>query len=452
MTISTARDAFVWTPHDQTIVVWTAVAPAIAAVAAAIVVLTLAFLIWLNPGTRRSLQRQSLQMLLWVQGMSLIYSGTYLGEMLITGPTKWCNFVIIMTLFANNFINFVIMMIPVNLQLALVHGVRTEGWVRWYLIGSFLAALATALPGAIQNVWGWDPLALICWISLTNTAQRNAWEIGAFYAWIIFSMIVATVSTLVVIIHLMRYTRARDRKFGSVSNSTVSSSGAIVRSVAWRITLYPMVLIVNNCISAAANFSITIDNGINDYPTFVIWAMSGFLYGAVPMFYALVAIFVDPSFSRAVRDLIAGRVSNGSWSQSVEMSTRKPATTLQIELTQHVVTDLGDGNLYTYPTDSAPNTGASGKDFLSAGDLESSASIGQPFRHPDAVHLSDKDVFDGDHDGDHLRKAMGVMIEEPEDQRLGQTIGIGGRMPLSEVMQRRAQEGRSRLRAELNQL
>lgn len=39
------------------------------------------------------------------------------------------------------------MLIPVNLQLALVHGIRTEGWVRYYLIGSFLAAVATAIPG-----------------------------------------------------------------------------------------------------------------------------------------------------------------------------------------------------------------------------------------------------------------------------------------------------------------
>lgn len=43
------------------------------------------------------------------------------------------------------------MLIPVNLQLALVHGIRTEGWVRYYLMGSFLAAVATAIPGGNFN-------------------------------------------------------------------------------------------------------------------------------------------------------------------------------------------------------------------------------------------------------------------------------------------------------------
>ncbi|TFK49559.1 hypothetical protein OE88DRAFT_1702317, partial [Heliocybe sulcata] len=340
---STSAD-FVWTPDKQTVVVWTGVAPAIFSLVAAAVVLVLAAAIWWNPVSRSSLSRQSLQMLLWVQVMSVIYSATYLGEMLITGPTKWCNAVIILTLFASNFIDFVIMLIPINLQLALVHGVRTEGFVRYYLIGSLVAAIITAIPGSIKNVWGWDPEALICWISVTDPQQRNAWEIGAFYAWILISMVVATVSTCIVLIHLLAYTRSRNKTFSrSMSTSTVSSNGQIVRSVAWRVTLYPIVLIIANCISAAANFSITLGNGINSEATYVVWAMSGFMYGIVPGAYALIALFVDPSFSRALRNVLAGRDPTDAWERSLELGSahRKPGNTtgIQIEFTTHVVTD-----------------------------------------------------------------------------------------------------------------
>lgn len=165
---------------------------------------------------------------------------------------------------------------------------------------------------AVKNVWGWDPLSLICWISITNIRERNSWEVGSFYAWLITSMVVATASTLVVIGHLARYAYRRDRKF-SFTNGTGSSSGAIVRALSWRITLYPSILsacffpfrlliyqaegrgmeVVNNCISAAANFVISGTGGIESESTFVIWCMSQFFYGALPLFYALVSIFVE---------------------------------------------------------------------------------------------------------------------------------------------------------------
>lgn len=269
--------------------------------------------------------------------------------MLITGPTPWCNACIILTLWTSNFIDFVIMvrlstpltpapasprlqLIPINLQLALVHGIRTEGWVRYYLGGSLLAATLTAVPGgtspsprpspalnpltcnpAVNNVWGWDPLSRICWIKTPDPRARNAWQVGAFYAWILLSMLVASLATGAVIVHLVRYTHAHDRKFVSTRcaplpafpssqrlggsrkarSSTSGSNGRILRTVAWRITLYPAVLVANNCVSAAANFMITSAGGINSTPTYVVWTASGFFYGALPLFYGLVALFVE---------------------------------------------------------------------------------------------------------------------------------------------------------------
>lgn len=102
--------------------------------------------------------------------------------------------------------------------------------MRWYLGGSFLAAVITAVPGgavasyayegllltqcvAARDVWGWDELTRICWIKIQDSSERNAWQIGAFYAWILLSMVVATISTAVVVTFLLTHARATDRKF-----------------------------------------------------------------------------------------------------------------------------------------------------------------------------------------------------------------------------------------------
>ena len=69
---------FVWKSEYDTIMIWTAVGPAIASLVASAVVLALATVIWLDLRTRRFLRRQSLQMLLWVQGASIIYNGSYM--------------------------------------------------------------------------------------------------------------------------------------------------------------------------------------------------------------------------------------------------------------------------------------------------------------------------------------------------------------------------------------
>jgi hypothetical protein len=69
---------FTWKAEYQKVVAWTGAGPAIASLVASAVVLVLAFLIYLNHATRRSLQRQSLQMLLWVQAASIVYNGSYL--------------------------------------------------------------------------------------------------------------------------------------------------------------------------------------------------------------------------------------------------------------------------------------------------------------------------------------------------------------------------------------
>jgi hypothetical protein len=72
------KRAFAWTSERQNITTWTAVAPAILALIAALVVLGLTVKIYRDHQTRGSLKRQSLQVLISVQLASLVYSGTYM--------------------------------------------------------------------------------------------------------------------------------------------------------------------------------------------------------------------------------------------------------------------------------------------------------------------------------------------------------------------------------------
>ncbi|EPQ56091.1 hypothetical protein GLOTRDRAFT_137938 [Gloeophyllum trabeum ATCC 11539] len=337
-----SNSSFTWSPDKQRVVVWTAVVPTIFSLVSAIVVLALALVVWRSPKTRPPPGRQTLRMLLWVQLMSLAYSGTYLGEVLITGPTKWCDAIIIIALFSNNFINFMIMLIPLHLQLVLVHSVRTDGFVHWYLVISLAASTMTALPGCITRIWGWDPETLICWISATNPRSRTAWEVGASYAWFVISTAVASVSTIVVLAHLVKHARSKVVRCEVTLGNSVSAGNAnassrrrhrgtsvvgnasIARRAAWRILFYPVVLVVVNTIAVAADFLVTRDGGISAYGTYAVWVASGAMYGFLPGAYAAIILFIDPSFSSALRTLFASQKRESL--DSLEMGSRAPRT------------------------------------------------------------------------------------------------------------------------------
>jgi hypothetical protein len=48
---------------------------------------------------------------------------------------------------AENYVNFVVTLIAVNLQLSVVYRVQTVHWTKYYIGGSFLASLAIMTPG-----------------------------------------------------------------------------------------------------------------------------------------------------------------------------------------------------------------------------------------------------------------------------------------------------------------
>ncbi|KDQ61575.1 hypothetical protein JAAARDRAFT_54928 [Jaapia argillacea MUCL 33604] len=295
---------WVWTPQLLAITVWISVAPTIASILTALVVLGLALRLYLSSETRHALRRQSFMMLLSVLVMSLPYSASYMLEVLLAGPTPWCAVSMFFGLLTANFIQFVVTLIAVNLQMVFVHGIRTEGFFKWYLSGSFLLALVISLPGTIKGVWGWDPLLQCCYTALVDPNQRFLWQIASAYFWSLFTAFVTLVSTLVVLGSLAYHSLNRRRLLSITQRTHNNVFNDTAVAIAWRITLYPLILIIFTSMSAASDFSIDKSVGISSWTSFVLWCIYGFLYGAQPLLYCLVAIFVDPSFSGAVRQVV----------------------------------------------------------------------------------------------------------------------------------------------------
>ncbi|KZT27838.1 hypothetical protein NEOLEDRAFT_1088094 [Neolentinus lepideus HHB14362 ss-1] len=298
-----SSSGFVWSEKRIRITYWASIAPTIAALLAAILVIGLAYMLYVRHRFQTAVRRQSFMMLLAVLVASLFYSAAYLVEDLITGPTAWCGAAMFVGFLTSNFTNFVIMCMALNLQLVFIHGKNTQRWIKYYLGLSFLASLATALPGAIRNVWGWDPVTSICYLSVSDPRQRLAWQIGSSYFWMLLSSLVTLVSTLIVLGALIYHGLQRRRSFTETQRGS-SDYIRVACAVAWRIMLYPSIILIVNTTAAVSDFGIDETKGIDNYGSYVLWTIYGFFYGAQPLFLALVALLIDPSFSEAVRRLL----------------------------------------------------------------------------------------------------------------------------------------------------
>ncbi|KDQ53711.1 hypothetical protein JAAARDRAFT_61100 [Jaapia argillacea MUCL 33604] len=301
---------WVWTDELVQLTRWLAAVPTIAAILAALVVLGLALRLYLNRDRRHALRRQSFLMLLSVLAMSIPYSAAYLIETFLTGPSPWCAVSMFVAILTGNFIQFVVSLISVNLQLVFVHGVRTERFLKWYLTASLLLSIATSLPPTAKGVWGWDPLLDCCYVSLVNPKERRMWQIAALYFWSLLSALVTLVSTSTILGALVSHSLHRRRVLSLTQRTHNNVFNGTAVAIAWRITLYPLILIVLTAVSTASDFSTDKSLGISSRSDFVVLCVYSFFYGAQPLLYAVVAIFVDPSFSGAVRQVIKSDISS----------------------------------------------------------------------------------------------------------------------------------------------
>ncbi|EPQ54667.1 hypothetical protein GLOTRDRAFT_139195 [Gloeophyllum trabeum ATCC 11539] len=240
-------------------------------------------------------------MLCAVTVCSIPYAAAFLVETLLRGPSRWCSVSIFFGFLTHNFINFVVMLISVNLQLVIVHGRKTEGFFQWYILGSSVLALIIVIPGTIENVWGWDPVTGICYVRLKDPVERTAWQVGTGYFWTLASAVIAFISTIAVVVYLISRRIRLDHVLHQTGTSRLPNEN-IFRAAAWRIMAYPIVMIIYNVISAASDLSLDQSKGITTFAGYALWTTYGFVYGSLPLLYSLILVFVDPSFSVALRD------------------------------------------------------------------------------------------------------------------------------------------------------
>ncbi|TFK52358.1 hypothetical protein OE88DRAFT_1392904 [Heliocybe sulcata] len=304
------KEPFTWTEQRQRTTTWISASTATASLVAVSVVLILIALLFRKQRTRLLLRRQSFRMLFAVIIASVPYAGMFLIETLLTGPSPWCSVSIFFGFLTENFINFLIMLLSINLQLVLVHGLRTEGFLKWYIGGSFCVSVIIVIPGTAMNVWGWDPVTGICYVRLTGAARRTAWQVGTAYFWTLLSTVVAFVCTVTVIVHLIARRSRRELVFSQSDTSRLNNEN-VFRSAAWRIVTYPIVMIIYNVISATADLSLDQSRGITTFSEYALWNTYGFIYGSLPLAFSLILIFVDPSFNVAIRELLKDPTTSG---------------------------------------------------------------------------------------------------------------------------------------------
>lgn len=150
------------------------------------------------------------------------------------------------------------------------------------------------------------------------------------------------------------------------------------------------------------------------------------------------------------------------------MSTRRRATTIQVELSRQIITDTGEA-LDDYPIQDVIATAtfqlqknATDRDVERDGETygEGDGKDGEVVGEGDSEYVVS--AMDGGRDGDHDGKAHKVTRIKIQagagrdgDAPMGMAMSGGrgmARGELTEAMQRRIQEARDNLRADLNQL
>jgi hypothetical protein len=136
--------------------------------------------------------------------------------------------------------------IAVNLQLIVVHGISTTGFIKYYVGCAWLATTAIGTVSAVYHVWGWNPRSQICYMAISDPAQRRFWTVVSLQAWTLLSTTVCVICMASVLVRLLR-TRAHLQQ--ALATNTCTSKVRInqFNRVAWRVCAYPAILSAYVC-------------------------------------------------------------------------------------------------------------------------------------------------------------------------------------------------------------
>ncbi|KAK6509799.1 hypothetical protein TWF481_004528 [Arthrobotrys musiformis] len=285
------------------------------------------FILYLNPESRKCLDRVSFRLICY----SLISNCFYCIGYIICVEVKpgfFCVAGVWMIQFWLGITNWLITCVALNLELVLVHLCNGIFMEKYYVIGTIVINLGTTLPPLIKGKFGWDDVIGVCWLTSDNNEDRLKWQISTQLLWILLAVLITCTCCCTTVFHLYKHkftalnvlTQNKSSPNANVTNSTTRSSSPDnrgstnlsatrnaqksllsnqeFRSIILRISLYPTVMIILNLVITIADIRISILSGIYSQGDYALYAVYYALYGARGIFYALIAV-MDPSLQRA---------------------------------------------------------------------------------------------------------------------------------------------------------
>ncbi|CAK9780256.1 unnamed protein product [Cutaneotrichosporon oleaginosum] len=232
-------------------------------------------------------------------------------------------------------VNYLCTCIAINLFVTIVLGLNPirMGLERWYIgLSIFIGLFVPIIPAALGH-FGWDPIYHVCWIKSSEKARVTNFVLD-LYLWQLLSCAIATVAVAITLWKLFRQGRATSRAlFGGDSlNFEMSSDStddtdhrkkgkrlfrgrrnSIKRermfghledrfvSIAIRVSLYPITLVIVNGVIAIGDLYISLQGGVKSKAVYGLYCVYYLFYGVRGVTFAMLAVIVDPCLRKGFR-------------------------------------------------------------------------------------------------------------------------------------------------------
>ncbi|BEI92232.1 uncharacterized protein CcaverHIS019_0410520 [Cutaneotrichosporon cavernicola] len=321
-------------------------AAAVSLVCCLTILLTAAW-VWTVRSARVFLDRVSFRLLLSCLVWEIVYDVNYISVVLAARPNHACAVGIYFMIGTLSVVNFLCTCIAINLFVTIVLGLNPirMGLERWYIGCSiFLGLFIPIIPAALGH-FGWDPLYHVCWIKSSQRVRVTNFVLD-LYLWQLLSCLVATVCVAITLFKLFRQGRATSRalfggdslNFEMSSDSTDDTDGhgkgrrrffrgrrnSVKRermfghledrfvSIAIRVSLYPITLVIVNSVIAIGDLYISLQGGVHSRAVYGLYCVYYLFYGVRGVCFAMLAAFVDPCLRKGFRAAYREKFGSGA--------------------------------------------------------------------------------------------------------------------------------------------
>ncbi|KAK1229964.1 hypothetical protein PQX77_006958 [Marasmius sp. AFHP31] len=278
-------------------------------------VLLLALVATTHPKARKLIDRVSFRLLVATIAINLANTIVDLyisGNVQLKNPPS-CQALVWSKAFTGNFSSTLLLLIGLNLQLVMIHGVNGNKMERFYYPGAFLLAMLSSIPLFCDfDQYRWDSDHRMCAYMANKPEQVE--RIGTQVFWPIFCIVGEIVTFICIVVFMIRNKvfdltfRKRYAEPQSYSTSPHSSQpslpsvGSLLtpsknRMIIFRIALYPLLAAFTLSVLVVSVF--LVHTGKSTPMTFFV---SATIVCSRPIVYAVLAIF-DPSMVRALGEL-----------------------------------------------------------------------------------------------------------------------------------------------------